>query len=133
MASANGARPYTYNVSSNATAAQDHRDNRLLASLPPDTLGLLERDLRHVSLEQGAILLEPGDPIEDIYFPQTGLISLLVLGRDGGITETATVGREGAVGLNGGLGGRRSFTRATTQIGATSSTLPPPPLHHISN
>jgi CRP-like cAMP-binding protein len=63
------------------TAAQGHRDNRLLAALPPDTLALLERDLRQVSLEQGAILLEPGEPIADIYFPQTGLISLLVLGR----------------------------------------------------
>jgi len=115
------------------TAAQGHRDNRLLAALPPDTLALLDRDLRQVSLQQGAILLEPGDPLEDIYFPQTGLISLLVIGRDGGAIETATVGREGAVGLHGGLGGRRSFTRATTQIGGRFSTIRAGRFEHIAN
>jgi len=115
------------------TAAQGHRDNRLLAALAPDTLALLDRDLRQVSLGQGAILLEPGDPIEDIYFPQTGLISLLILGRDGGATETATVGREGAVGLHGVLGGRRSFTRATTQIGGRFSTIRAGRFEHIAN
>ena len=115
------------------TAAKTHRDNRLLAALPPDTLALLERDLKHVSLQQGEILFEPGEPVEDIYFPQTGLISLLVLGKDGGATETATVGREGAVGLHGGLGGRRSFTRATTQIAGRFSTIRAGRFEHIAN
>ena len=104
-------------------AAQGHRDNRLLAALPADTLELLGRELKQVSLQQGAILLEPGNPVEDIYFPQTGLISLLVLTRSGDTVEAHTVGREGAVGLHGGLGGRRSFTRATTQIGGRFSTI----------
>jgi CRP-like cAMP-binding protein len=116
------------------TAAKGHRDNRLLAALPPDTLALLDRDLRQVSLQQGAVLLEPGDQVEDIYFPQTGLISVLVVvGGNGGAIETATVGREGAVGLHGGLGGRRSFTRATTQIGGRFSTIRAGRFEHIAN
>jgi len=115
------------------TEAQGHRDNRLLAALPPDTLALLERDLRQVSLQQGAILLEPGEPIANIYFPQTGLISLFVLDRKGGAIETATVGREGAVGLHGGLGGRRSFTLATAQIGGEFSTIRAERFEHIAN
>jgi CRP-like cAMP-binding protein len=94
---------------------------------------LLDRDLRQVSLQQGAVLLEPGDPIADIYFPQTGLISLLVLGSDGAAVETATVGREGAVDLHGGLGERRSFTRATTQIGGRFSTIRAERFAHIAN
>jgi CRP-like cAMP-binding protein len=114
-------------------AAQGHRDNRLLAALPPDTLALLAGDLKQVSLQQGAILFEPGDQLENIYFPQTGLISLLILGRNGSATETGTVGREGAVGLHGGLGGRRSFTRATTQIGGRFSTIPAGRFEHIAN
>jgi CRP-like cAMP-binding protein len=114
------------------TGTQGHRGNRLLAALPPDTLALLDRDLRQVSLQQGTILLEPGEPIADIYFPQTGLISLLVLGTDGGVIETM-VGPEGAVGLHGGLGGRRSFTRATTQIGGRFSTIRAGRFEHIAN
>jgi CRP-like cAMP-binding protein len=101
--------------------------------LPADTLALLGRDLKQVSFQQGAILLEPGDPVENIYFPLTGLISVLVLGKNGRALETATVGREGAVGLHGGLGGRRSFTRAITQIGGRFSTIRAGRFEHIAN
>jgi CRP-like cAMP-binding protein len=52
------------------------------------------------------------------------LISLLVVTRNGNSIEATTVGREGAVGLHGALGKRRSFTRATTQIGGTFSIIP---------
>ena len=63
--------------------------------MPPNTLALLEPDLRQVSLEPGEVLLEPGELIENIYFPLTGLISLMVIGTDGNFIETSTVGREG--------------------------------------
>jgi CRP-like cAMP-binding protein len=44
------------------------------------------------------------------------MISLLIVSREGDTVEVSTVGREGALGLHRGLGGRRSFTRATVQI-----------------
>ena len=44
------------------------------------------------------------------------MISLLVVTRDGNMIEASTIGCEGAVGLTGGLGERRSFSRATVQI-----------------
>jgi CRP-like cAMP-binding protein len=78
------------------------------------------------------VLFEPGESIADIYFPHTGLISLLIVGRDGGAIETATIGREGAVGLHAGLGGRRSFTRAIAQIGGRFSTIQAPRFEHIA-
>jgi len=62
------------------------------------------------------VLLEPGEPIEYVYFPQSGMISLLVITNDGDMIETSTIGREGALGLHRGLGARRSFTRASVQI-----------------
>ena len=57
--------------------------------------------------------MNPVRPLMTLYFLQTGMISLLVVARDGGAIETATIGREGAVGLHGALGKRFSFTRAT--------------------
>ncbi len=102
---------------------EGHRENRLLAALPSGTFALLGRDLRQVSLAQGEPIYEPGASRDEIYFPQTGLISLLVVIHNGGAIETATVGREGAVGLHRGLGPRRSFTRATTQIGGKFSII----------
>jgi len=98
--------------------------NQLLAALPPPALDLLRRDLKDVTLDQGRVLFEPGSPLDTIYFPHTGLISLLVLTRDGGAIETGTVGREGAVGLHGTLGPRMSFTRATAQIPGKFSVIP---------
>jgi CRP-like cAMP-binding protein len=100
-----------------------HRENRLLATLPQETFALLEPDLKEISGTQGSVFLEPGDTIDRIYFPQSGMISLLVVSRDGHMVEVSTVGREGALGLHRGLGGRRSFTRATVQIPGNFSTI----------
>jgi CRP-like cAMP-binding protein len=91
--------------------------------LPQETFALLEPDLKEISGTQGSVFLEPGDTIDRIYFPQSGMISLLVVSRDGHMVEVSTVGREGALGLHRGLGGRRSFTRATVQIPGNFSTI----------
>jgi len=62
------------------------------------------------------VIFEAGAPLDVIYFPQSGLISLLVVTKNGSNVETSTVGREGALGLHGALGKRRSYTRAIAQI-----------------
>jgi CRP-like cAMP-binding protein len=97
--------------------------NRLLAALPRETLASLAPDVKEMSLLQGTVILEPGDPIEHIYFPHTGMISLVITTKDGGTIETATIGREGAVGLTRGLGERRWLTRATVQIAGIFSVV----------
>jgi len=100
-----------------------HLENRFLATLSQETLALLEPDLTEISGEQGSVFFEPGGSIDRIYFPQSGMISLLVVSREGEMVEVSTVGREGAVGLHRGLGRRRSFTRATMQIAGRFSTV----------
>jgi CRP-like cAMP-binding protein len=108
-----------------------HRDNRPLAALPSEMLDLMARDLRQISLAQRQANYEPGAPIEEIYFPQSGIISLLVVSKDGSAVETATIGREGAVGLHGALGKRLSFTRATTQVAGKFSIIRASALAHL--
>jgi CRP-like cAMP-binding protein len=102
---------------------EGHQDNRLLAALPRETLEMMRRELRQISLAQGKAIYEPGTPIDEIYFPQSGMISLLVVTKDGRGVEISTIGREGAVGLHGALGARLSFTRAITQIAGRFSTI----------
>jgi len=109
-----------------------HRENRLLATLSGETLALLEPELKETSVAQGVVFLEPGDSIDRIYFPQRGMISLLIVGRDGEMVEVSTVGREGALGLHRGLGGRLSVTRATVQIPGRFSTIPAHAFERIS-
>jgi CRP-like cAMP-binding protein len=95
---------------------QGLQKNVILGSIPPDALQLFRSDLKERTFNQGVVLQEAGEPIENIYFPQNGMISLLVVTLDGGAIEAATVGREGSVGIHGGFGGRRAFTRAVAQI-----------------
>src|SRR5262245_2525877 len=57
--------------------------NHLLASLPSHVPGLLKPHLEPVSLPQGLVLLEAEDPIERLYFPETGMLSLLIVARGG--------------------------------------------------
>ncbi len=72
-------------------------DNRVLAGLPQADLALLARHLHVVSLAAGAILQHQDHPLDYVYFPHEGLISLLATTPDGGTIEAASVGRSGAV------------------------------------
>ncbi len=85
--------------------------NHLLATLPGDTFVLLEPDLQRLTLPQGVVCYGAGDPIDHVYFPHTGMISQLIATGDGDMVEISSTGREGAVGLQCGLGPRLSFTR----------------------
>jgi CRP-like cAMP-binding protein len=98
--------------------------NRLLDALHADACALLERHLKEFALVQGALLQEQGENIDYVYFPQSGLISLLAVMSHGDAIETATVGREGAVGAMSGLGLRISFTRAMVQISGAALRIP---------
>jgi CRP-like cAMP-binding protein len=100
------------------------QNNRLLAAMPPAALQLFSSELKEKSFNQGVLLQEAGEPIEHVYFPQSGMISLLVVTMDGGAIEAATIGREGAVGIHAGLGRRIAFTRAVAQISARCFYVP---------
>ena len=98
--------------------------NRLLAALPPKDFSLIASDLKDIDLAQGVVLQEAGEPVEHVYFPQTGMISLLAVMQDGREVETATVGREGGVGTITGLGSRVSPHRSVVQIEGSASRIP---------
>jgi CRP-like cAMP-binding protein len=98
--------------------------NRLLAALPEDALALLEPDLRRAPFSQGDICFDQGDPVEHVFFPETGMISLLVITKGGDMIETSSIGRNGAAGLQSAFGYRQSFTRAVVQIGGWFSVIP---------
>ena len=91
-------------------------DNKLLASLPRDHFDRLAPHLSPATLQQGLVLFEAGDEVDQIYFPHYGMLSLLVVLRDGKAIETATVGREGVAGAMAGLGLYKSLVRVVVQM-----------------
>jgi CRP-like cAMP-binding protein len=97
--------------------------NKLLAALPDDDLQTLTPNLTTLPLAQGDVLFEMGQEIEHIYFPLSGMISLLTVLKTGDAIEIATVGREGVVGAMVGLGITESRVRATIQLPANVSRI----------
>jgi CRP-like cAMP-binding protein len=97
--------------------------NRLLLALEPKELEILSRRLSPVALEKGALLYEPGDDIDTIYFPHDAVISLMTLMEGGEAIESATIGREGALGLQAGVHPREALSRAIVQVAGQASRI----------
>jgi CRP-like cAMP-binding protein len=108
---------------STCSRTSDNSRNGLLAALEPSDFALLHAHLQQLSLPAGATLQEQEAPVEQIYFPLSGLISLVAVMEAGEVVETATVGRRGAVGAFAGLGHWHAFTRAVVQIPGTAMVI----------
>ena len=78
-------------------------DNRLLAILPPADRNRIVSTFELVPLTLKTLVQPPGQPVRFVYFPAGGFISVVTVLQDGTMVETATVGREGAVGVTGAL------------------------------
>lgn len=92
------------------------KQNHLLAALKPADYLRLKPYLQHVDLVQGAVLQEPGERVVYVYFPQSGMISILAIMANGDAVETAMVGSEGTLGALAGVGPWRAVSRAVVQI-----------------
>jgi CRP-like cAMP-binding protein len=90
--------------------------NKLLAALPRKDFELLLPHLATLRFEQATVLCEAGAEFDHVYFSLSGMISLVIVMRDGKAIETATVGREGVVGAMSGLGLYISQVRAIAQL-----------------
>jgi CRP-like cAMP-binding protein len=74
-------------------------ENRLLAGLPPEVLQQLQPDVELVPLWFEQILVHQNDPVDHVYFPTSGMGSLVVRLQDGDGVEAASMGRTGMIGL----------------------------------
>lgn len=94
----------------------DPGKNRLLAALPRKDQDRLLPHLAPIPLNFEDILYEPDHRIRHVYFPTSGLISLLLVLEDGSLAEVGRVGNEGMIGLPLFLGVKTSHSRALVQI-----------------
>ena len=94
----------------------DPRQNRLLAALSEADYEALVPALEPVALAPGTALYESGRAQPYLYFPASGLVSLLYLLEDGSSTEIAQTGRDGVVGISLFMGGGATPSRAVVQI-----------------
>jgi CRP-like cAMP-binding protein len=98
--------------------------NHVLNSISPKDREALAPHLKLVELESGDVLYEPDRPVDRVYFPNTAVLSVVMVMEDGRTVEADTVGFESAVGLIAALGASMSVNRTFTQIPGTVIGLP---------
>src|ERR1700687_5702582 len=90
--------------------------NKILLSTSDSDYSSLRPHLEYVSLPNHLVLHEAGVKLEFAYFPNRGLISLVVVMKDGKTVEAGIVGNEGFSGTPAAVGLSRSPLQAVVQI-----------------
>jgi CRP-like cAMP-binding protein len=96
-------------------AADDPRQNHLLAALPEVDLQRWLPNLQLVEMSLGQVLYEPGATLSHAYFPTTAIVSLLYVMENGASAEIAVAGSEGIIGVSLFMGGESTPSRAVVQ------------------
>jgi CRP-like cAMP-binding protein len=97
--------------------------NRILGAVGDAIDGLLD-DLEPTALAQRQVIYEIDEPISYVYFPQSGVLSVVASANNSEAVEVATVGPEGIGGLPAFLGASRSTMRAFAQIPGDALRMP---------
>jgi CRP-like cAMP-binding protein len=103
-----------------------------LASLSSADFELLRPHLNAVTLVHEAVLFEPGDPIDRIHFPYSGILSLVVTLKGGQAIEAAMVGRDTVFGGSLAIGGLGSSNKVIVQLAGDGVTIGLAPFREIA-
>ena len=98
--------------------------NRLLLALPSSNLKQLTSELETVVCRSGQVLVDHDSPIEDIFFPDGGLVSVAAVYDKDKMGEVTIIGRDGCTGVEAVLGAARSRVRMQVEIPGTAVRMP---------
>src|SRR5215208_6060669 len=107
--------------------------NHLLNILPQNIFAALQSHLKEVKLVFGDVVAEPDQQVSRVYFPHTGVVSLVIEMESGNMIETAMVGRDGAVNATSALDGKVSFQKGIVQVAGAASVIGSDALRSIAN
>jgi CRP-like cAMP-binding protein len=97
--------------------------NRLLAALPPDVLERLAPELETVPIRNREVVQRVGRQAEHVYFPHSGMGSIVIQMQGGVNVEAATVGNEGVLGISYVLGDTLATEEMIIQLPGEASRL----------
>ena len=90
--------------------------NKILLSISDSEYNSIRPHLEYLRLPNHLVLHETGEKLRFAYFPNRGLISLVVVMKDGKTAEAGVVGNEGFTGTPAAVGLSRGPLRAVVQI-----------------
>ena len=97
--------------------------NRLLLALPSRDLKRLLPELECISCQREQVLMDADSALDYVFFPDSGVVSVLAVYADGSIIEMATIGREGCTGVQAIFGVKRSSARFLVQIPGSAARV----------
>jgi CRP-like cAMP-binding protein len=92
------------------------RSNHILNALPDGALHRVLAGTTLKDLPRGRRLYREDGPIEVLYFPVDGVVSILTRSNENGETVLATIGNEGVVGISVAMGVQRALGRKIVQV-----------------
>jgi CRP-like cAMP-binding protein len=99
-------------------------DNMWIAALDPADRRRIEPHLHERPFAQGQMLYDAGETVEEVWFPMSGVVSLMTILDGDRMIETAAIGREGLVGVTCGPMNTRAASRAIAQVEGVSACCP---------
>jgi CRP-like cAMP-binding protein len=97
--------------------------NRLLLALSARNLKQLTPDLDNVRCQREQVLMEADSSLDHVYFPDSGVLSVLAVYANGDVIEMATIGREGCSGMQAIFGAKVSSAQLLVQIPGTAAKM----------
>src|SRR4030088_3051258 len=97
--------------------------NRLLLALPPSDLKRLMPEFEHIACHREQVLMDADSSLDHVFFPDSGVVSVVAVYADGSIIEMATIGREGCAGVQAVFGAKSSSVRLLVQIPGSAAKM----------
>jgi len=107
--------------------------NSLLHALPAAELEQIRPLLETVELAKDTVLAEAGAPVQRVYLPHSGIVSMVVNLADGQAVETATVGRDSMVGASAALFGGPLLTDAIVIVPGSAAMMKADDFRAVAN
>jgi CRP-like cAMP-binding protein len=97
--------------------------NRLLLTLPARNLKQLMPELENTRCQSEQLLIDADSSLEHVFFPDSGVVSVVAVYGDGSVIEMATIGREGCTGFQAFFGAKSSSVRILVQIPGSATKM----------
>ena len=80
-------------------------------------------ELEHIRCQREQILMDADSSIGHVFFPDSGVVSVVAVYADGSIIEMATIGREGCTAIQAVFGAKISSVRLLVQIPGSAAKM----------
>src|SRR5580704_15754525 len=97
--------------------------NRLLLHLPSRNLKQLMPELEHIHCQREQVVMDADSSLDHVFFPDSGVVSVVAVYVNNSVIEMATIGREGCTGMQAFFGAKTSSVRLLVQIPGSAAKM----------